>query len=198
LLSAQKGVFEEELGKQAIKLYQKAPNMPPRPGASGDPKEQAQLANVITGMKPEQVEEFNTKWKEKVTNETKFVQPILSYRDELFARLPRTYEAFRAGYEDALERAKAGYDTSGIVKRVNNDLRAQAAGMKPVEIGKLAALVQNYAGKTGATVNTELEVKESKDKKTKTVAWKATPMAISQKDCDALFKDLVEMSKAGF
>src|SRR5439155_18081285 len=42
-------------------------------------------------------------------------EPILMFRDELFSRLPPSYDVVTAGFEDAYDRLKAGADTKTIV-----------------------------------------------------------------------------------
>jgi hypothetical protein len=193
LISAQKGQFDEAHTKRAIAVYtNKRPSPAPYPGTS--PNEQAELANAIKGMKQTDVEAANAKWKEKLATHQRQYAPMLGYRDELYTRLPRNFETLHAAYEDALDRINRGYDASAFVKRVGQDLRSIAAGSKPVEIGKLATMVQYYSGKTGAVVSTDVIF----DEKAKEVKWKTNPLSIDKKAADALYKDLVDMSKAGF
>jgi hypothetical protein len=188
LLSLQKGPFSEENAKAAFKLYRSAPAAPARPGTGNDSEMQSMLRQV----NKDNYSQANAAWEARLAAHGKIATPIWKYREELYSRLPKAFEVVRAGFDDAEMRMQRGYDPKDFLNRVSGDLRALAAGAKPVEINRMAQLARFYAGREGAQTYNSLE--EDKGQ----IKWKTGRLRFDKKRMDELAKDLEETAKLGF
>jgi hypothetical protein len=146
LLSAAPKKFESDpkLLPLLLEAYRRAPAPPPRLGLS--PQDQAKLDALLTRARKEDDATLSAKLEEQSTKDAEAGKPILAYRDELYARLPTTYETLLAGFEDAHDRtlAAAGGGTQDAhAAQVVKDAQAwaQSGQADPKQCGQLAELV---------------------------------------------------------
>ncbi len=188
LLSLQKTPFAEENIKNAIALYRRAYMPPPRPGTGADQEMKSMLRNV----NQQNLTEANAAWSKRINANAMVFDPMFAYRDDLYSRLPRTFEVIRAGFEDAEARMQRGYDSKKFVARLCGDLTSVAAGSKPIEIKNMVALTQYYASREGLMYYDSIEATD------KEVKWKTGKPNFNKKKLDQLTKDLTDMANAGF
>jgi hypothetical protein len=137
LLSAVDAKIPDELVPRAIKLYQKAPQIGRHPGLDR-PTLSRTLQRVGINNKDVEVE-FNKEYSEAVGQYRMSIEPILEYRDELFARLPKNFDTLLAGLADVYDRVVHGAPTGEFWKVVSGDIRSWAlTGGKPDQIRRLA------------------------------------------------------------
>ncbi|HEY0008355.1 MAG TPA: hypothetical protein VGB55_06505 [Tepidisphaeraceae bacterium] len=189
LLSAQFGVFEGDNVKTALNLYRRAPRPPARLGSS--PEEQSALSSQIKGLRKEQVAEANAKWSEQVERQMQISASALKFRNELYARLPRTPDLFQAALNDADERIQLGYDAGGALKIITGDIRSWAISAKPNAVQNVIRLVRDYAGKQGAKTYREIEYPDNK----RAPEWKSGVQSLDKKSLEDLAVDLAQMSR---
>ena len=124
--------------------YRSAPAPAPRLGVS--PQDQAKLDALLTRARKEDDATLSAKLEEQAAKDAEAGRPILAYRDELYARLPLSYETLLAGFEDAHDRtlAAAGGGTQDAhAARVVKDAQgwAQSGQADPKQCAHLADLV---------------------------------------------------------
>ena len=124
--------------------YRRAPAPLPRLGLS--PQDQAKLDALLTRARKEDDATLSAKLEEQAAKDAEAGKPILAYRDELYARLPPSYETLLAGFEDAHDRtlAAAGGGTQDAhAAKVVKDAQAwaQSGQADPAQCAKLADLV---------------------------------------------------------
>jgi hypothetical protein len=188
LLSLQKVPFNDENTKAAFKLYRSAIAAPARPGTGADGEMQAMLRQV----NKDNYAQANAAWEARISAHNRIVGPIWKYRDELYSRLPKSFEVVRAGFDDAEARMQRGYDVRKMVDQLSADLRGIAAGAKPVEINRMVQLARFYASREGAQTYDTLQ--EDKGN----VKWKTGKLRFDKKKMEQLAKDLEETAKLGF
>ena len=146
LLSAAPKKFENDpkLLPLVLDAYRRAPAPPPRLGLSA--QDQAKLDALLIRARKEDDATLSAKLEEQATKDAEAATPMLAYRDELYARLPTTYETLLAGFQDAHDRtmAAAGGGTQDAhAARVVKDAQAwaQSGQADPRQCAQLAELV---------------------------------------------------------
>lgn len=188
LLSIQKESFGEKTVAGVFKLYRSAVAAPARPGVGNDGEMQSMLRQV----NKDNYTQANAAWESRLSAHNRVVAPIWKYRDELYSRLPKTFEVIRAGFDDAESRMQRGYDVKDIVNRLSGDLRGLAAGAKPAEINRMVQLARFYASREGPQTYDALQ--EDKGQ----IKWKTNKPSFDKKRMEQLAKDLEETAKLGF
>lgn len=188
LLSLQKNSFGDSTLAAAFKLYRSAVAAPARPGVGSDGEMQSMLRQV----NKDNFSQASAAWESRLSAHNRIVAPIWKYRDELYSRLPKTFEVIRAGFDDAESRMQRGYDVKEMVTRLTGDLRGLAAGAKPAEINRMVQLARFYASREGPqTYDALLQDKGQ-------IKWKTNKPSFDQKRMEQLAKDLEETAKLGF
>ena len=146
LLSAAPKKFETDpkLLPRVLDAYRRAPLPPPRLGVS--PQDQAKLDALLTRARKEDDATLSAKLEEQAAKDAEANKPILSYRDELYARLPAGFDSLLAGFQDAHDRtaAAAGGGTQDAhAAKVVADAQAwaQSGQADPKQCAQLAELV---------------------------------------------------------
>lgn len=188
LLSLQKTPFSQENVPEAFKLYRSTMVAPVRLGVGNDREMQMLLKQV----NKENLSQVNTSWLSQRTAHDRLAAPFWAYRDELYRKLPKTFEIVRAGFEDAEQRMQRGYYSKSFVDQLILDLRGLAAGAKPVEINQLAQFARYYAGREGVLVYDQIQ--EDKGK----VKWKTLRFRFDKNKMNELASDLEETAKLSF
>lgn len=144
LLSGAPPKFDAKLLPRVLKAYEKAPAPPPRFGMASD--EKAKLDALLLKARREDDAALSVKLEERFAQDAEANKPVLAYRDELYARLPPSYESLVAGFRDAHDRTSAAagggaYDAHA--KRVVQDAQvwAQSGSADPEQCARLAELV---------------------------------------------------------
>jgi hypothetical protein len=191
LLSAVPEKFDPSLSPVVLDLYRKARQPPPRLGLS--PKDQAKLTAALVGMRKGDDLAFNAKFEEAVAKDAAANRPVLGYRDELYAKLPPSYESLVAGFRDANERLAAGTAHTEFAERVVKDAQdwALTGAGEPAQYGQLADLVAKLRFVRGPAYYSVVRVRQDKP------AWSTkTETLCSAKKLAALEKVLREVERA--
>jgi len=193
LLSAVPGKFQGSQLGPAITAYRLAPEPLLMPGMEGH--ERAELERLRgTSISAEAVAQLDVKIKDQIEKTTTANAPILGYRDALFAKLPPTYDALNAGFEDAYERLKAGAETKDLVESLSSVSRLWLTSTPPPTPQQLDAL-----GKTVTTLSREQGPQyfagiEWNEEKRKSYWQTRRPHFYPAKPLEDLAKEFVERS----
>jgi hypothetical protein len=187
LLSGVPGKFPEDLAKRAVAVYRYAPAPPAaHPGLN-----KKNLTRAISGLKKEQAAGVQKQFDEKVGEATEANAVFLAYRDELFGRLPQTYEALGAGLEDVSERASRGLNAGKLFDLVGGGIRNWALG--DAKTGQARSMAGTVARLKATVSEDDLKPYTKLDKDAK---WAAAGPAVDVKKLDELIKFL-ESNTAG-
>jgi hypothetical protein len=165
--------------KRALAVFRRAPGFVSHPGMN-----QRALTKAVGGMKKDQVAGIQAEFDKAVekNDEANFV--FVSYRDELYARLPNTPDVFAAGMEDVARRAGAGIAAAGAFSNVAAGIKSWALlGATPAQLKSMSAAVSRLAQAVTHDDNKPF-TKLSAD-----VKWTATPV-VDPKKIDELVKFL--------
>lgn len=192
LIGAQKGEFDEAHAKEALKLYVRPGHrLAPRPGTNQ--RDQQDLKTNIAKLKPDDVSAANEQWTAMMNYHMAQYRPMMLYREELYARLPKVPEVFTAALQDMNTRMNDGYSIATFLRQVMADLRSTAAGLPSADIRRLASMLQGVNGKMGPNPYDVIEVNDKK-----AVVWKqAGPVGFDKKMIDETLEALDAMAKAG-
>jgi hypothetical protein len=194
LLSLQKQPFKPENARAATQLYRRTQAPPAMPGTGND----GVMASEIVRVKKDDVPAADTQWRAKIDAHRAVVQPMIEYREDLYSRIPRTFELVRAAFEDAHSRMERGYPSNDFVTRVEADLRSLAAGSKPAEINQMIGLVQKFSGLTGNRFYKGVKLRGGDKPDKDNVIWDTEVPGFDKKRMEKLATDLRDMAKAGF
>jgi hypothetical protein len=160
LLSALEGKFPDELKARAIAVYRKAPKPARHPGADRTSLER--LLNRVGITKSEAEADINKEFGDVITKYRLQIEPVLSYRDELYARLPGGFEALAAGLEDVYARVSSGAPANEFWTTVSAGMRSWAlASSDGQKMRQLASAVEKL----------RLFVKDEKNRPYYRVIW---------------------------
>lgn len=154
LLSGAGPKFPDTLKARVIKVYRAAPMPKSHPGL--DHAVFDRLLNRNIGiMNKEKEMPVNAEVAATIKQYRDSIEPILSYRDELYAHLPVGFESLVAGFSDVYTRAAAGAPANEFFATVAADSRSwsltssDAAGMRNLAsaIDKLRTFVKDDKNK---------------------------------------------------
>jgi hypothetical protein len=121
LLSAVSGKFDEKLAPTAADALMKAARPLPRPGISYD--DRRKLDPLLRDVKTnDNAAEINKKLDDLVTAWEEKNKLVLTYRDELYAKLPTGPATLLARLQDAAQRGEAGIDSNIMIKGIVDDI----------------------------------------------------------------------------
>jgi hypothetical protein len=124
LLSGVDGKFAEPLKARVINVYRRAPVPGIHPGADRTSLER--LLNRVGITKAEAEPDINKEFGEVITKYRLQIEPILAYRDELYARLPPGYDTLVAGLSDVYDRVSHGAPANEFWTTVSAGVRSWA------------------------------------------------------------------------
>jgi hypothetical protein len=124
LLSGIEGKFPDDLKARAIKVYMSAPAPFKHPGS--DHAGLQKTLNRIGVNKADAEIPINKDMTEAIEKYRISIEPILAYRDELYARLPGGFDTHRAALADMYARITNGAPTTEFSKTVIAAIRAWA------------------------------------------------------------------------
>ena len=162
LLSGVAGKFPQELNQRAIKAYTNAPK--PRPSPGLDRMTLDRKLNRDVGLMNKDAEgEVNKAYQQMIEGWRNEIEPILSYRDEFYNKLPATYDTFVAGLMDIYDRVTRGAPANEFWTTVGSGIRSWALtandtrqlGNLADAVGKLQQTVKDDRNKPYAHVRWE-------------------------------------------
>jgi hypothetical protein len=179
LLSGLKdGTSEEETRELAaglLKAYRTAPRPMQRPGVSRD--QQQQLDKALRGKGQSDQAALREQLDAEVQRVARINGPVLVYRDELFRRLPASYETYAAGFEDAVARLQAGVDVREHAEKLTNNVRTwAAAGAPPQQVAAMSQAVAKLTKQRGPEYYDDVEW-SAEDRK---LAWRRTSRSLNE------------------
>lgn len=189
---------KDKLATRLFAVYHRAPNPLPRPGMSS--ADQARLKALVTGREAtpnlDQSPAYRD-WLAVMARYTAFNDPIISYRDLLFNRLPQRPPTFGAGFDDLFERIATGATTRDFQISVCKAIGdwSHTDGTKPEiaqMIASITALQKSSAGKS-TTYLTTLRL----DNNSKKWGWDSGKSEIDGEQLKKLLKQLEDSAKTG-
>jgi len=149
LLSALPETVDEATAKQLIVVYRAAPAPLPRTGISRD--DQQRMDRLTQSAKQADEPDIQRQVEEAVSAVGRQNAPILSYRDELYRRLPKNADTFAAAMDDLLGRCGAVADGKDLIKSLAKDVRAWLASDSPppATVAALARAARKLADTKG-------------------------------------------------
>jgi hypothetical protein len=189
LLSAIPGKFPDELLKRAINVYHRAPMPSEHPGM-----DHKGLKKIIHGIKKDEIPQIQKQFDEAVAQFRDSNEVFLSYRDELYSRLPVKLDAIYAGLEDVEERAGHGLNANAIFDNVAAAIRSWSiTEAKADQVSAVANIVLNIKNALAREENKPY----TKIVEEKGIKWKATEYSgVAPKKIDGLITFL-ENNAAG-
>lgn len=170
LLSAIPGPFPAELGDRAVAAYNKAPAPSAHPGLDHTALDRELYRSGISKQSNES--EINTGFREVIDRVMRTNHPVLSYRNELFGRLPQTWPTILAGVTDIETRAARGIPVADFWTTLSGVIRnwatlsgnASQASSLVSELNRFKAMVADPKSLPYANV--------AWDDKKKSLSWK--------------------------
>jgi hypothetical protein len=183
LLSAIPGKFAPERLKRGIAVYHRAP-MPAEPHPGLD---HYRLKRAINGIRKEDVQNVQHQFDQAVKRFKDANEVFISYRDDLFSRLPDSYDAINAGLEDVEERASRGLNANTLFDNVAAAIRSWSiTDAKPSEVRAVGQTILNIK----AALAREENKPYTKIVDKKGWRWEATGSVVDPKKIDLLVKFL--------
>lgn len=193
LLSALPEELDGRSAAMLLRLYQSAPRPVVRPGL--ERKEQQRLARVAQQAGQEKESELTKQLTDAVDSVAAQNRFLLHYRDELFDRLPKTYDTLAAGFEDAIVRLETGADAEEHAGIVIEAVRAWAnEKASPGELQAMNRLVLKVKNIQGPELFDQAEWKSQYRR----MEWrKRRPSLNAGYQLDELADELYAMAKDG-
>jgi hypothetical protein len=160
LLSGVEAKFPEELKARVLKVYHNAPTPTNHPGFDHQRLDR-ELRRIGINNADAEVP-INKELVEAIKTYREQIEPILSYRDELYSRLPGGFDKLAAGVSDVYDRVAHGAPTTEFWKGVMSEIRAWALSSTD------SAHMHEMAG---ALTKVHAYVKDDKNKPYYRVMW---------------------------
>lgn len=145
LLSGVEAKFSDELKPRVLRAYRAAPPPMRHPGA-----DHANLDRTLRKLgqtNPDNEVPINTELGEAIKQYRMAIEPILSYRDELYSRLSPGYDTLAAGLSDTYDRVSRGAPATEFWKNLMASIRQWAlASSDAAHMHELAAAVDKLYG----------------------------------------------------
>jgi hypothetical protein len=177
-------------GPQAAKVYQAYRSAPaPRPAFSADPNVRKQLDHMVVGMREGQEDAINDQVSKQNEMIKAYNDPILEYRDALYARLPTNGDVLIARLQDAVFRVQAGVDLKNLLSNWSLEIRTwTVSNATPQQANAVMSALKEAQKIKGAVT-----YKSAKwDEKKKAVVWSPVTAQISAKEAAPIEKQLRE------
>jgi hypothetical protein len=147
LLSGIKGKADVKLVPQLLAAYRVSAGPIARPGLSAADKRE--LDQLIRDATAKDAAGINARLHKQVDEVLAMDQPILSYREEAFARLPSSEDVLLAGLADGVERAACGIDSERFTKNVMGEMLVWSVTTSPQQIHVLADALRQVIDRAG-------------------------------------------------
>ena len=126
LLSGIEAKFPDELKARALRVYRNAPSPGTHPGADHTYLERKLHRIGITNG--DQEEPINKDVTAAITQYRLSIEPILSYRDELYSRMPSGFDTYTVALADLYTRVTNGAPATKFWEDLMSSMRAWALG----------------------------------------------------------------------
>lgn len=143
ILSGIPGRFDDKFINTVLSAYKTDPQFTPRPGVTQ--KDKQRLDRLASQLKQVDVEQAQQQFDEEVKKNEAANDPILKYRNELYARLPTRPETFVAGFQDAYARVNAGLSPDDVLKPLLGDIGTWSieSTVTPQQLRQMTTLIDN-------------------------------------------------------
>jgi hypothetical protein len=126
LLSALPAELDDKAAADLVQAYRDAPSPGPRLGMEKHSRDE--LDRLIRNARQDDVDQLTERFDEMVATAAKENELVLSYRAALFAKLPPSYDAIAAGFEDLAQRIDMGIEPADQAKAVLKAVETWASG----------------------------------------------------------------------
>ncbi len=173
LLSGISGQFDDKLVDKAVRAYKSAPRPAPRPGIEASQRKA--LDAMLRGAREGDVGDIDAKLREAVAQGVEMNQPIIAYRDALFAKLPSEPRVFDAAFGDLRDRLMLAAETQGFRDVLLGNVRAWAmSGATPQQMTAMAQYLRKLTSQTGPDYYDQAEWKDSR------VQWRTRSVSMDE------------------
>jgi hypothetical protein len=126
LLSALPAELDDKAAADLVQAYRDAPSPGPRLGMEKHSRDE--LDRLIRNARQDDVDQLTERFDEMAATAAKENELMLSYRAALFAKLPPSYDAIAAGFEDLAQRIDMGIEPADQAKAVLKAVETWASG----------------------------------------------------------------------
>ena len=189
LLSGIEGNIPDDLVPRAIVVFKNFAPLQLQPGMKQDTRSDLELRRRIT--REDGVADLN-KYISDLQDKVNFAnEPILMFRDELFSRLPASYDVVAAGFADAYDRLKAGADTKTIVDAAVTATHQWMAKADAAQLRSLSDSLKTLTKERG----TQYYDSASWSDTTRKVSYYKKAPAMDKRTLETLSKELAEQAE---
>jgi len=188
LLSGINGDIAPELAARATALYKAFGALKKQPGMEQASRSELEMRR--RGCQENGVPELNKYIADEQEKVNDGNAPQVAFRDELFSRLPPTYDTIAAGFEDAQNRLKAGVPTKDHVEKVAAITQQWASQGTEQQLSALADALRTLSKERGTQYYDSASWSESTRKVT---FYKKSP-TLDKKTLETLAEQLSEQA----
>jgi hypothetical protein len=188
LLSGIPGQVPEELAPRALNIYRNFGTLERQPGMEQNSRSDLELRR--RSCQESGVADLNKHLADLQTKVNEDNAPVLSFRDELYSKLPVSYDMIAAGFEDAHDRLKAGAESQTIVEKAADAAQSWMSRANPKQLRAMSDALKALEKERGTQYYDSASWSETSRKVT---FYKKSPK-LDQKVLDALARQLAEQS----
>jgi len=173
LLSGLPKELDEETTKDLIQIYRSSPRPIDRPGI--DKRTRGELDRIVRNAKEDEKDRLEEQYQQMIDQTAKDNFYLLKYRDGLFAKLPPSFDALAAGFEDAVVRVDSGIDAGEHTRAVLKALPEWANNAPPEQLKQMSRALEQIQKKKGP----EYYNKTSWSESTRKMSWTKASESLS-------------------
>jgi len=141
LLSGIEGKFPPEMKAKSLAAYRAAAQPHQHPGLAKGNLDR--ILNRVGIMKKEAEPDINKEYGDAIAQYRYAIEPILEYRDELYAKLNPDFDVYLAGLADLYDRVIAGAPANEFWTNMSTSMRSWAITAKdPRQVKQVASVIQ--------------------------------------------------------
>jgi hypothetical protein len=188
LLSGIDGNIPDELVSRALIVYKDFAPLEPQPGMKQDTRSDLELRR--RACREDGITDLNKHISDMQDEASAANEPILKFRDELFSRLPANYDVIASGFEDAIDRLKAGADSKSIVDASATATRQWMANAEAAQLRSMVVALKTLEKERGTQYYDSVSWSDT----TKKASFYRKSPALDKRTIDQLIKELSEQA----
>ena len=145
LLSGIQGKVDPKLAPKLAAAYRAAPAPFMRPGL--DQADKRLLDRALRGATEGDAGKITSELEKKVNEVARSSAPFLTYRDELYLRLPVSGEVIMAALDDSVTRANLGIDAGAHTKSAVSEVTTWSVSASPQDVQSVASLLRTLVAR---------------------------------------------------
>jgi len=188
LLSGIDGNVPDDLIARALAVYKDFAPLEQQPGMKQETRSDLELRR--RACREDGVTDLNKHLGDMQDKANDANAPILKFRDELYSRLPPSYDVIAAGFCDAIDRLKAGADSKSIVDATATATRQWMPTAEESQLRTMADALKTLEKERGTQYYDSVSWSDTTHKAN---FYRKTP-ALDKRTIDQLVKDLNEQA----